>query len=115
MGLCAKLMTLAPKARAALLSAGADAASGFDVTTIMADSVKKVSSNKRGQWHRMPSACPTCGNLNRRVIFRIRLARFFCRRICLVVGALTTLIFGFRQKPRYSVTRKIITAAISKM
>ncbi len=54
MGLCAKLMTLAPKARAALLSAGADASSGFDVTTIMADSVKKVSSNKRGQWHRMP-------------------------------------------------------------
>lgn len=35
----AKLMALAPKAATALLTAGADAASGFDVTTIMSESV----------------------------------------------------------------------------
>lgn len=40
MGLGTKLMVLAPAAANALLSAGADAASGFDVTTIMSDSVK---------------------------------------------------------------------------
>lgn len=40
MGLDMKLMTLAPKLGTALLSAGGDAASGFDVTTIMTDSVK---------------------------------------------------------------------------
>lgn len=40
MGLGTKLMALAPKAGAALLSAGAEAASGFDVTTIMSESVK---------------------------------------------------------------------------
>lgn len=38
----AKLITLAPRAGAALLSAGAEAATGFDVTTIMQDSVKTV-------------------------------------------------------------------------
>lgn len=43
MGLAAtKLMALASKAGAALLSAGSDAVSGFDVTSIMADSVKTV-------------------------------------------------------------------------
>lgn len=42
MGLGTKLMTLAPKAGAALLSAGADTASGFDVTSIMTESVKTV-------------------------------------------------------------------------
>lgn len=41
MGLGTKLMTLAPKAGMALLSAGAGDAA-FDVTTIMADSVKIV-------------------------------------------------------------------------
>lgn len=40
MNLVAKGMMLAPKVGAALLSAGGDAASGFDVTTIMQDSVK---------------------------------------------------------------------------
>lgn len=40
MGLGTKLMTLAPSMGAALLSAGADTASGFDVTTIMTESVK---------------------------------------------------------------------------
>lgn len=40
MGLGTKLMMLAPKAGAALLTAGADAASGFDVTSIMTESVK---------------------------------------------------------------------------
>ena len=44
MGLGTKLMMLAPKAGAALLSAGGDVASGFDVTTIMSDSVKTVQS-----------------------------------------------------------------------
>lgn len=39
-GLGTRFMALAPKAGAALLSAGGDVASGFDVTTIMADSVK---------------------------------------------------------------------------
>lgn len=39
MSLFAKGMMLAPKVGAALLSAGADAASGFDVTAIMQDSV----------------------------------------------------------------------------
>ncbi len=43
MGLAAtKLMALAPKVGAALLSAGSDAVSGFDVTSIMADSVNTV-------------------------------------------------------------------------
>lgn len=42
MGLGTKLMMLAPKAGAALLSAGADTASGFDVTSIMTESVKTV-------------------------------------------------------------------------
>lgn len=40
MSLVAKGMMLAPKVGAALLSTGTDAASGFDVTTIMTDSVK---------------------------------------------------------------------------
>lgn len=40
----AKLMTLAPRAATALLTAGADVASGFDVTTIMSDSVKTTQS-----------------------------------------------------------------------
>lgn len=40
MSLITKGMMFAPKVGAALLSAGADAASGFDVTTIMTDSVK---------------------------------------------------------------------------
>lgn len=45
MGLAAtKLMALAPRAATALLTAGADAASGFDVTTIMSDSVKTTQS-----------------------------------------------------------------------
>lgn len=44
MGLGTKLMMLAPKAGAALLSAGSDATSGFDVTSIMQDSVKTVQS-----------------------------------------------------------------------
>lgn len=42
-----KLMALAPRAAMAAvasLSAGADAASGFDVTTIMTDSVKTIQS-----------------------------------------------------------------------
>ena len=42
MGLGTKLMMLAPEAGAALLSAGADAASGFDVTSVMTESVKTV-------------------------------------------------------------------------
>lgn len=42
MSLVVKGMMLAPKVGASLLSAGADAASGFDVTTIMQDSVKTV-------------------------------------------------------------------------
>lgn len=40
MDLGTKLMMLAPKVGAALLSTGTDATSGFDVTTIMQDSVK---------------------------------------------------------------------------
>lgn len=40
MGLGTKLMMLAPRVGMALLSTGTDAASGFDVTTIMTDSVK---------------------------------------------------------------------------
>ncbi len=40
MGLGTKLMMMAPKAGVALLSAGGDVASGFDVTTIMSESVK---------------------------------------------------------------------------
>lgn len=44
MGLAAtKLMALAPKVGTALLSAGGDV-SGFDVTTIMSDSVKTTQS-----------------------------------------------------------------------
>lgn len=42
MGLGTKLMMLAPRVGMALLSTGTDAASGFDVTTIMQDSVKTV-------------------------------------------------------------------------
>lgn len=38
----AKLMSLALRAGAALLSAGTETATGFDVTTIMQDSVKTV-------------------------------------------------------------------------
>lgn len=41
MGLCTKLMVMAPAAANALLSAGTGDAS-FDVTTIMADSVKSM-------------------------------------------------------------------------
>lgn len=40
MNLVAKGMMLAPKVGAALLSAGGDAASGFDVTSVMTESVK---------------------------------------------------------------------------
>lgn len=40
MGLGTKLMMLAPKVGTALLSAGSDAASGFDVTSVMTESVK---------------------------------------------------------------------------
>lgn len=40
MNLVAKGMMLAPKVGAALLSAGADAGSGFDVTSVMTESVK---------------------------------------------------------------------------
>lgn len=40
MDLGMKLMTLAPKLGTALLSAGGDAASGFDVTSVMTESVK---------------------------------------------------------------------------
>ncbi len=43
MGLGTKLMVMAPAANA-LLSAGTDAASGFDVTSVMSDSVKTVQA-----------------------------------------------------------------------
>lgn len=47
MGLAAtKLMALAPKAGAALLTAGAD--TGFDVTTVMSDAVKTVQGQAFG-------------------------------------------------------------------